>query len=351
MLASGGGIDLAQVNDDYVVVYTKRGLIQPLTKFLEGSILKAEDMYPPIWDFNWYDGNMMAFSPVNKVRFIVYNKGLLEEAGLAEPPKNWANPDWNWDTLLEYAQKLTKKKGKRTTQWGIAMLGEGGVDNIWPALAQGEGLFAKDGKTCAGSSPEGIEAFRYLGDLTHVHGVQPLWGEISSGAKITNLFQAEQVAMMLGGSWSIQGLRDNVTFEWDVAPIPIKPGKPEFANQEGSLVCYAIPKLTDKAEVSWKLIEFLGTEKAQRVFAERGFVPINKAYAAKYFIQEGKKPDSQQVVLDGMEYHQSVNFTENTDVGKKLFRVWLHKVWAGEMDVEEALLQAKIEVEEALAKE
>ena len=162
---------------------------------------------------------------------------------------------------------------------------------------------------------------------------------------------AEQVAMMLGGSWSIQSLREDVTFDWDIAPIPIKPGKPEFANNEGSLVCFAIPKLTDKAEAAWKLIEFLGTEPAQKVFAEKGFVPINKAYAAKYFIQEGQKPASQQVVLDGMAYHQSVNFTENTDEGKKLFRIWLHKVWAGEMGVEEALAQAKKEVEETLAKQ
>ena len=41
--------------------------------------LKREDMYKTIWDFNINNGKMMALSPVNKVRTLIYNKELMSK--------------------------------------------------------------------------------------------------------------------------------------------------------------------------------------------------------------------------------------------------------------------------------
>jgi multiple sugar transport system substrate-binding protein len=286
----------------------------------------------------------MAFSPLNKVRLMIYNKELLKAAGLPEPSVKWGDPSWSWDTLREYAIKLTKRSGNITTQWGVVILGDTGFEQTWTANANGEGLFGTDG-SAPGCNKEAREAIQYLTDLIHKDKVHPLWGESNTGAKIDNLFLSGQAAIRFGGSQTFASLRQSATFDWDVAPIPMK----KYSYNDASLVCYGIPKKTKNPELAAKFLFYLGNEYAQKIFAEQGNVPVTKKYAEKYYIQSGIKPTHQQVVLDGMNYSKLINFSNYTDEARRLYRVYLHRVLAGEMAVDEAMDKAKIEVEAALA--
>jgi multiple sugar transport system substrate-binding protein len=347
MLAAGDAPDVVQVNDDFVVTYTKRNLIQPLDAWLSKSSLKRDDMYKSIWDFNIYQGKMMALSPVNKVRVFIYNKDLFQKAGLPMLPAKPETPTWNWDAMLEYAKKLTVKTGDQTTQWGAALLQDGGTEQIWTMNNQGEGLFSKDGKQLAAAWPEGIEAIQWLADLTHVAKVQPPWGtmQANNGANVNNMFVSGQLAMQAGGSFSIS-FAEKSKFAWDFAPEPMK----KYGRNEGSLVCYAIPKNAKNPPLSWKLMEYMYKEKVQQIWAGTGFgIPAVQTYANKYYVDKSK-PYNLQVVADSMAYCQSVNFTENTDEGKRLLRTWLFKAWAGEMSAKDAMNGAKKEVEPILAR-
>lgn len=345
VLAAGDAPDIVQVNDDFVAVYTVRNLIQPLDPWMAKSGLKRDDMYKTIWDFNMNDGKMMALSPVNKVRTLLYNKELLAKAGLANPPAKPETPSWNWDTLLQYGQKLTIRQGDKVTQWGLAIISDSASDQIYTVNAQGEGLFSKDGKQLAAAWPEGIEAIQYLADLTHKHKVQPLWGTLQTAGNAANLFLSQQLAINAGGSMSI-GEMSPAKFAWDFAPQAMK----KFGRNEGSLVCYAIPKNAKKPAMSWKLMEFMFNEDVQKTWAGTGFgIPTNVSYANKYYVDKSK-PYNLQVVADSMNYHQSVNFTANTDEGKRVMRTWLFKVYANEMTAKDAMLAAKKEVEPILAK-
>lgn len=345
VLAAGDVPDVVQVNDDYVVTYTNRGLLLPLTQYVKKLKLNPDDYYKAVWDFNWVKGEMMAFAPMNKVRLVIYNKDALKAAGLPEPSSKWGDPSWNWDTFRDYANKLTKRNGNVTTQWGVVGYGDGATEQIWTANANGEGLFGSDGKTATGTNKEAREAIQYLADLIHKDKVHPLWGESNTGAKVDNIFLSGQAAMRLGGTFSFGALRKSATFDWDVAPEPMK----KFSTNEGSLVCYGVPKKSKNPEAAAKFVFYLGEEYAQKIFAEKGNVPVTKKFAQKYYIQPGVKPSRQQVVLDGMDHNKSVNYTDYTDEGKRLYRVYLHKVWAGEMGVDAAMDAAKIEVEAALA--
>ncbi|HUZ18115.1 MAG TPA: sugar ABC transporter substrate-binding protein [Spirochaetia bacterium] len=344
-LAAGDAPDLVQVNDDYVVTYTKRGLIQPVTKYLSTFGIKGEDYFKPLWDFNWYDKQLMAISPVDKVRLIVYNRDMVKAAGLADPSPTWANPNWNFPAFLSYAEKLTKHDGTRTSQWGFVGFGDGGLEQTFIANANGEGLFGSDGKTCSGCNPAAITAVQFLADMMHKQKVTPLWGDQNTGGKVDNVFLSGQAAMKLGGNWNIAQLRTDAKFDWDLASIPMD----KFDTNEPSLVCYAIPKTAKSPDTSAKLLFYMLGEKSQQAFASMGLVPANVSFAEKYAVTPNVKPDHQKVVLDAMKYAKSVNFTENTDEAKRVYRVWLYKVWAGEMTAKDALTQAKPEVEKALS--
>jgi multiple sugar transport system substrate-binding protein len=345
VLAAGDAPDIVQVNDDYVSTYTARNLIQPLDPWISKSGLKRDDMYKSIWDFNINNGKMMALSPVNKVRTLIVNKELLAKAALAPIPPKPETPSWNWDALVEYAKKLTVRQGDKTSQWGAAIISDSASDQIYTVNAQGEGMFSKDGKQLAAAWPEGIEAIQYLADLTHKHKVQPLWGTAQNAANITNMFLSQQVAIMAGGSMSIASL-EPAKFAWDFAPQAMK----KYGRNEGSLVCFAIPKNAKAPARAWKLMEFMFNEDVQKTWAGTGFgIPTNVSYANKYYVDKSK-PYNLQVVADSMMYHQSVNFTVNTDEGKRVMRTWLYKVYMNEMSAKDAMLAAKKEVEPILAK-
>jgi multiple sugar transport system substrate-binding protein len=278
------------------------------------------------------------------VRLIIYNKDALKEAGLPEPPSKWGDPSWNWDTFREYAIKLTKRQGNITTQWGVVGYGDGATEQIWTSNINGEGLFSADGKA-TGANKESREAIQYLADLIHKDKVHPLWGESNTGTKCDNLFLSGQAAMKIGITAQFSSLRQSATFDWDVAPEPMK----KYSYNEGSLVLYGVPAKTKNPELAAKFLFYLGEEFAQKIFAGQGNVPITREYAEKYYIQPGVKPLRQQVVLDGMNYNKGVSYSDYTDEGKRLYRVYLHQVWAGEMGVEEAMSKAEVEVEAALA--
>ncbi|WP_320122020.1 sugar ABC transporter substrate-binding protein [uncultured Sphaerochaeta sp.] len=350
VLAAGETPDLVQINDDFVNMYRSRGLTQGINKYIEAAGVNADDYYKSLWDFGMVDGEKYVFTPAVKVRMIFYNKEMLKKAGLPEPPQTWGDPSWDWAKFLEYAQKLTIRSGDQTTQWGFAAMGDGGFEQTWIATANGEGLFGADSLTADGTNAAAREAIQFAADLIHKYKVHPLWGESNTGPKCQNLFLSEQAAMYFSASNAIGTLRKQASFDWGVAPIPVQnASKTQYANNEPSLVCYGIPKNAKNPEGAGRLIAYLGSDLSQSMYAKTGNIPANIEYAENNFIEPNMKPDNQQVILDGVNYGKSVNFGEYTDMAKLMFRNWLHKVWAGEMGVDEAMDNARPEVENALA--
>jgi multiple sugar transport system substrate-binding protein len=341
-LAGGDVPDVVQVNDDYVNMYTNRGLLLPLDKYVKDLNLNPDDYYKSVWDFNFVKGQMMAFTPMNKVRLIVYNKDLLKAAGIPEPSTQWGDPAWNWDTLRDYAIKLTKRDGNVTTQWGF-LWEVSGTDQIWTSSANGEGLIGDDGLTAAGCNEGGKEAVQWLADSILKWKITPPLGDHPNS---NNIFLSGKAAFQVSITSNFSNYRKSITsFDWDIAPIPTK----KFSLNEGSLVCFGIPKNSKHADAAAKFLFFMGDDFAQKTFATLGNVPINKKYAAQYYIQPGQKPSRMQVALDGMDHNKSVTYGDYTDEAKRAYRAYLNRVLAGEMQVGPAMDQAKVEVEAALA--
>ncbi|WP_052487166.1 ABC transporter substrate-binding protein [Gordoniibacillus kamchatkensis] len=99
---------------------------------------------------------------------IYYNKDMLKEAGLTEPP--------NADNLLEYAQKLAKKDASgNLVRAGMSLRLSGGGSGVgekfWNILAQKGGSIVKEvspGKYKANyNTPEGIATLQMYVDMVH----------------------------------------------------------------------------------------------------------------------------------------------------------------------------------------
>ena len=350
MLASGEPYDLIQMNDDYVRMYVNRGLLQPLDPYLESAGIDPSIYYSNLWDFAVFDGSKYGFVPATKVRVIYYNKEMVEAAGLPDLPHTWADPNWTWDTFLDYAQKLTIRDGSKTLQWGF--LGISGFEQAWVASANGNGMFTPDGMTFTGGDEGARKALQFGHDLIHEYKVHPLYGDTDTDTKMQNLFISEQAAMFYGVSSAAATFREQADFVWDIAPVPAMDADHlDWVNNEPSFVVFSIPKTSPNPDGAARLIAFMGTELPQKIFADNNNVPANMDIAANYFNDDSQLPEHKNVVLDGVNYAKSVGFGNHTDEGRMFYRVWLQNIWIDDMTVDEAMDAAEAEIQPVLSAE
>jgi multiple sugar transport system substrate-binding protein len=346
-LAGGSPPDMIQVEDDFVQLYGHNQWLVLLDEVADGMDIRKEDTYERFWDFNFYKGHMVSVTPGVKVRMAAYNKKLLAEAGLAEPPSKWESRSWTWDTAVEYGKKLVKKEGGRPVQWGFAANHDAGNPGVWidNNIPEYNDMYSGDGKEFVAATPAGVEAIQWLTDISYVHGIQPPWGVQQQGANVDNLFYSGKLGIELVGTWHIPPLRKLDGFDWDLAPMPMK----LEGHTQVSLVCYGIPLHAKNPEVSKKLAAFLMSEETAKVFSSTGFcVPVVRQWASEHYVQPSKAPSRQSVITEGMEFGYAPVFTEYTGGARDLWTACYREAFSGERPVKDVIFSYKDEIEKII---
>ncbi len=356
MLAGGTAPDIMRTNDDFVRYYSIKDQVRDLTPYLKRDNINAADYYASIYDFaKQPDGKYTAWSLGNQPRLIFYNVNAFKDAGVQLPPKEWTDQGWKWDDFLETAKKLSVKDGR----WGALLYDDTGMEQTF-AVNNGEedGLYSKDGKKFTLANPKGAEAIQFLADLTCKHGVQPERGLVDQPGVPNlgnNLFVGGKVAMIARTQGTISYFRRNVpkpgeagSFEWDVAPIPGKVNQ----KSEGSLICFTITKPAKNPDGAWDLLRFMGGPEGAKIFAERGaWITAHKA--SSELMKPGKEPPNSYpanlgLFMKATEFATVVNFTENTENARNVYRQELTKVWTCQETAQTVLNRVRKDVEEAL---
>jgi len=97
----------------------------PLQPFVDRDSYDLTDFYPMTMTLCRYRGDLIALPSMTFPTFMSYNKDLFAEAGLDNPPMDWDDTNWNWDTWMTYAQKLTKfGDDGNPTQYALAGMGD-----------------------------------------------------------------------------------------------------------------------------------------------------------------------------------------------------------------------------------
>ncbi|MCP9946702.1 sugar ABC transporter substrate-binding protein [Streptomyces somaliensis] len=153
-LGSGKGPDVMLLNPDQVPQYLGNGALRPVDKAVEGI---EESFLPNALKALSHDGRLYAVPIYHTVTTTLYNKRLLDRAGIEEPPATW-------DEIRAAAPRL-----KRT---GVAALDYSASNeatlnlNFYPLLWQAGGsVFSEDGRKAAFNGPEGVAALTFLTDL------------------------------------------------------------------------------------------------------------------------------------------------------------------------------------------
>ncbi|CAL9354953.1 ABC transporter substrate-binding protein [Streptomyces sp. enrichment culture] len=151
---SGKGPDVVLLNPDQVPQYLGNGAIRPVDKAVEGI---KESFLPNALKALTHDGKLYAVPIYHTVTTTLYNKKLLDRAGIDKPPATW-------DEIKAAAPKL-KQAGVATLDYSAS--NEATLNlNFYPLLWQAGGtVFTEDGKKAAFNGPEGVAALTFLTDL------------------------------------------------------------------------------------------------------------------------------------------------------------------------------------------
>ncbi|MEC1007166.1 ABC transporter substrate-binding protein [Bacillus subtilis] len=233
---------------------------------LSDKEINKDEYLPNILEMGKVDGKQYALIRDAATFQMGYNKDMFDEAGVPYP-----SDDWTWDDFLNAAKKLTKVEGGKTVQFGIENYYTGEI-----LVQNGGSYISQDGKTVTVDSPETIEAIQFGSDLINKYKVQPTSAQAQG---MSNLFLTGKAGMKLMGPWDWADTEKNVSFEWDVAPMPAgKAGDVSAA----SYLPIGIGKGTKHPEEAFELLKFLSTGKGQDIQIDTiNAIPVVKRHADK----------------------------------------------------------------------
>lgn len=213
------------------------------------------------------DGKYYAVPCTTDVRFLYWNKDLLEEAGL-----NAEKGPATWDEFREYAGRLTKRGGSS----GIAQLG------VHPYRAQmhfnlfawqnGGGFQTPDGKTATVNRPENVEALQWMQTLSRAQGggqaIRAFEGERSwSGGQHPFLVNTLALDLQTNGRLAnIAQYRPDMRFGYAIPPLRKAGDRPLTWSGGHSFV---IPQGFSAPDLAWKFIQFLVSEEGYGIQFEQ----------------------------------------------------------------------------------
>ncbi len=268
---------------------------------LEGSIddLAAQDktasdnlkqMLPAAVDWYTYQGKRFGLPWDYSAGVVVYNLDLLHPAGLTPPAELAKDPkQWTWDTLQQYATKLTLKTGATPDRVG-AYLSWGGYENSWysMALANGGSYYNQALDQCTIGSPQCVEALDYVVSMAKAGIIAtPTWWKTITAQykKSMEPFLAGKVAMQYTGDWNFKPiLQSKTTINWDATILPYAPKTGKVGNWSNlrGLVMPPTPKHRDEA---FQFLSYLGsTEVQDTITATLAEVPMRMDSAGKTYL-------------------------------------------------------------------
>ncbi len=337
--AGGVGPDVVfcEVNN-FIDLYEKDILI-PLNDFLsKDTSLDINDYYPTITKRFTRNGNLYVIArDIAPFACVFYNKDLFDQAGVPYPKDDWTTAD-----LISIGQKLVKKEGGVTTQFGfygwawwnwLYTFGGGFVDD-----------FANPTKLIL-SSHKSRMGLQFYHDLMYKYGISPTPSVDQTGGQ---LFMTGRLAMYSSGIWESPEFRTIQSFDWDVVMFPKGPDGLRGFGSGGS--GYGISKSCKNPEAAWEVIKALANVDGQITMAKTGLAqPAIRSLAnSEHFSENGELPLNKRMLDEATKYVNYDPFHANwSKANSTIIGMNMELFFRNEISLDEALKR----IDAAFAKE
>jgi multiple sugar transport system substrate-binding protein len=263
MIQNGNPPDILNLNA--YASYAKDGLLYDSDQVLPPAV--KSDLIDAFVSSGTYNGKLYGMPDLSSARALFYNKTLFSQAGIAAPPKTWAE-------FEDDAKKITAL-GKGVV--GYAMpLGPEESQAEFSIWAFNNGGAWKSGGTWTIDSPKNVETLTFLKKLADEKVTQNNPGRTNRTDGAFTLFGSGKAGMVVGFSPLSAQLDADKTVQYGVAPMPTKDGGP---SQTYGVTDYLMAfKKTGNADAVKAFYElYYAPDQVNTFIKAEGFLPVTKS--------------------------------------------------------------------------
>lgn len=340
--ATGGTLpDVFWMHSNQVAKYAEYDLLLDLSDQIAASEVVQMDKFPQelVELYQNRDGKQVAIPKDVDTVALWYNKTAFDEASLAYPDESWT-----WDTFREAAKILTKEDG---SQYGTVFSPKSNHETYYNLIYDWGGKVINDERTVSGwDDPKTIEAMEFVAGMIE-DGSMPPYTTIAENEALA-LFESGKVAMCMFGSWQSDLFSNEYVKEnCDVAVLPSKDGV-RYSIYNG--LGWAASAEGPNTEAAWKLLEYLGSEVAQKQQADLGITMSAYEGASDGFVE--KSSDFHlQAYVDMMDEVVIRPYSTDTVVWENMSLETLVKAWDGTAPMADVCKEIAASMNESLQSE
>ncbi|MCI9047632.1 MAG: sugar ABC transporter substrate-binding protein [Hungatella sp.] len=341
--AQGGEMpDVFWMHSNYSQKFMSNDILLDLTdRIARSEMIDPANYYEDIMGLYQLDGKTYAIPKDYDTIGLWYNKTMFDEAGIPYPDETWT-----WQDMADAAQKLTdKEKG----QYGFASPAANNQDGYYNFIYAMGGSVISDDKTVSGwDSDETIKAMNWWKD--NLVEVSMPAQEIMAESPADVLLGSGKAAMIMQGSWMVAAFKENeyIDANCDVAVLPKAEDGTRKTIYNG--LGWAAAAEGAHTEEAWKLLEYLGSEEAQKKQARLGVTM--SAFMGTSDTWVNCAPEfNLKAYLDMTADMEIRPYSRNTKVWEDYSQSTMVRAYTGEMTMEEvcrdiaAFMNGKLEEE------
>lgn len=263
--------DVVNLNPGFASVLAARNAWLELDDQIPAEVRSA--YLPNIWQASTLDGKTFGIPWYLTTRLTIYNRELLKQAGIDQPPANFAE-------LATVAQQVKQKTGKYA--FFATFIPEDSAEVLESFVQMGVSLVDDQGQA-AFDTPNGRAAFQYWVDL-YKQGLLPPEVLTQGHRHAIELYQAGETALLGTGAEFLQAIAKNAP-----AIAQVSATAPQITGETGknnvAVMNLVIPRNTDKPEAALKFAMFITNDENQLAFAKAAKVlpSTTKALSDGYF--------------------------------------------------------------------
>jgi multiple sugar transport system substrate-binding protein len=246
---SGGAPDILFWDRWRTSLYAPKNVFHPIDDFMAKDGLNKADFYDEALKELSYQNKLYGLPLTVDARALFYNKKILADAGVANPPTNW-------NELEQAAIKTTKWNGSKLEVSGFS-LGDNGLFNMYLQQAGGT-MLTDDGKTNF-NNEKGKAVLAYWDRMLNTDKVYKVGFEQGLGEG-TDAFATGKLAMTLSGPWMLSTYKKyGKDLDFGVVPPPAGPNGDKGSVMGGfGLV---IPEGSKHQQEAWEFVKWWTANK------------------------------------------------------------------------------------------
>lgn len=335
LIAGGTAPDVFELNYENFVSYASKDVLLDVTSLAEAETGLADRLFPLAYQAFSRDGKQYGLPQSFSNVVLFYNKDLFDAAGVEYP-----TADWTWQEELAAAQKLTDAAN--------GVWGEYSPVQFWEfyktAAQSGCSVLSEDGTTSTINEPGCVEALTWMVDKINTYKISPTDAEMA-GVSDGDMFKQGKLAMWRTGIWMFDGMKD-APFNWDIA---LEPGNTQkahhfFANG------VAVSATTPHPQEAWEWAQFFTSDAEAakiRVAANWELPAVNDQTLFDEWLAI-EPPASREIVFEALDTLVTPPVIEKQSQMQDAVNLLLDQVKSGALTAQDALDQAKVEIDALL---